>query len=78
MKILKKKTTQKKIAQMALIGPDFLSHIIRGRKQCPPRVAVRLEQVTGIKRETWVWGDPKEIREAVESYIYSKPTNHGH
>ena len=78
MKISKKKTTQKRIAQKALIGPDFLSHIIRGRKKCPPQVAVRLEQVTGIGREVWVWGGSRKIRQAVEGYIYSDSDAHGH
>ena len=78
MKILKKNITQKEIAQLALIKPDFLSHIIRGRRRCPPSVAVRLEEVTGIERKTWVWGEPKEIRQAVDNYIYSEPDNHGH
>ena len=78
MKILKKKTTQKEIARSALIGPDFLSHIIRGRRRCPPSVAVRLEKVTGISRDIWVWGKPNCIRQAIESYIYSEPDDHGH
>ena len=78
MKILKKKITQKEIAKLALIKPDFFSHIIRGRRRCPPLVAVRLEEVTGIERKTWVWGEPKEIRQAVEDYIYSEPDDNGH
>ncbi len=78
MKILKKKITQREIAQSALIKPDFFSHIIRGRRRCPPGVALRLEEVTGINRDTWVWGEPKEIRQAVDNYIYSEPDDHGH
>lgn len=66
MKPTPKKTTQREIARLAQIGPDFLSHIIRGRRRCPPAVALRLEEVTGISRVTWVWGNPTEIREAVE------------
>lgn len=62
----KKKTTQKEIAKMANIGPDFLSHIIRGRRPCPRDVAVRLEEVTGISRTIWVWGTSLQIRLAVE------------
>jgi plasmid maintenance system antidote protein VapI len=49
-----KRTAQKEIARLAKIGPDFLSHIIHGRRPCPPSVAVRLEEVTGIRRVTWV------------------------
>ena len=61
-----KKITQREIARSAQIGPDFLSHIIRGRRRCPPAVALRLEEATGISRVTWVWGSPLEIRDAVE------------
>lgn len=62
----KKKITQKEIAKMANISPDFLSHIIRGRRRCPRDVALRLEQATGIDKTIWVWGSPLEIRLAVE------------
>ncbi len=76
MKTYKKHITQKKIAQLALIKPDFLSHILRGRRRCPPPVAARLEEVTGITRVIWVWGEPEEIRAALNKYIYSEPENH--
>lgn len=73
---LKKKITQKEIAKLAKISPDFLSHIIRGRSKCPPAVAVRLEEVTDISKTVWVWGTSEEIRTAVEQYVYFK-ANHG-
>lgn len=72
MKPNRKFTTQKEIARLAGIQPDFLSHIIRGRRTCPRSVALRLEEVTNIDRRTWVWGTPEEIRSAVEGYIYQK------
>ena len=78
MKPNKKRTTQKEIARLAEIGPDFLSHIIRGRRPCPPPDAVRLEAVTAISRVTWVWGSPEEIRKAVEDFIYQGRTDYGH
>lgn len=78
MKSIKKKTTQKEIARQADISPDFLSHIIRGRRPCPPPVAVRLEEVTKIDKSTWVWGTPEQIRKAVEDYIYQRRADHGH
>jgi len=62
----KKRTTQKAIARSVQIDPDFLCHIIRGRRPCPPAVAVRLEEVTNISKVTWVWETPSEIRAAVE------------
>lgn len=78
MKPNKKKITKKEIARLAQIKPDFLSHILRGRRPCPRTVAVRLEKVTQISRVIWVWGTPKEIREAVENYIYQERADYGH
>ena len=78
MKPNKKKITQKEIARLAEIRPDFLSHIIRGRRPCPPPVAVRLEKVTAISRVTWVWGSPEEIRKAVERYINQVRADYGY
>jgi plasmid maintenance system antidote protein VapI len=73
MKIYRKRTTQKEIAKAANIGQDFLSHIVRGRRRCPPTVAVRLENITGIDRKVWVWGTSKEIRSAIEQFCYDIP-----
>jgi len=71
METTSKKITQKEIASSAQIGPDFLSHIVRGRRRCPPDVALRLEVATGISKVTWVWGTPEEKRIALERYMYS-------
>ncbi len=60
-----KRTTQKEIAKKANISPDFLSHIIHGRRRCPPSAAKRLEDVTGICRKILVWGSPSEIQQAI-------------
>jgi transcriptional regulator with XRE-family HTH domain len=78
MKPTLKKITQREIAKSVKIGPDFLSHIIRGRRRCPPAVALRLEELTGISRVTWVWGTPEEIREAVQEYIAPQRGEYGH
>jgi len=59
------KLTQRQIAESAQIGPDFLSQIVRGRRRCPPAVALRLEAATEIDKAVWVWGTPEEIRKAV-------------
>ena len=77
MKPIKKRTTQKEIARQAQIGPDFLSHIVRGYRRCPPRVALRLEAVTGISRNTWVWGAPSDIRQELDRLIYPREVDHG-
>jgi plasmid maintenance system antidote protein VapI len=68
----RKRTTKKQIARDAQIGPDFFSHILWGRRACPHPVAVRLEEVTGIKKDIWTSKHPKELRNIVEEYIYSE------
>jgi len=79
MEPIKKRATQKSIAISAQIRPDFLSHIIRGRRRCPPGVALRLEEVTGISKVTWVWGRPEEIREAIQRFIdLTRGDDNGH
>lgn len=78
MKPNQKRVTQKEIARQAKIGPDFFSHILRGRRPCPRSVAVRLEEVTQIDRTTWVWGTPEELRKAVEDYIHQQRADHEH
>jgi plasmid maintenance system antidote protein VapI len=78
MKPIQKKTTQKIIAKLANIKPDFLSHIVRGRRACPPRVALRLEEVTGIDKQIWVWGTIEEKRAAVEEACQNDPRQPHH
>ena len=77
MKPIKKRTTQREIARRAQIGPDFLSHIIHGDRPCPRKVAVRLEAVTGISRNTLVWGAPSDIRQELDRLIYPREVDHG-
>jgi plasmid maintenance system antidote protein VapI len=69
----KKRTTQKAIAAQVGIGPDFLSHIIRGRKSCPRDLAPKLEAITDIEKSIWMWPEPDELRVKVHDFIYSEP-----
>ncbi len=69
----KRHTTQKAIADQVGIRPDFLSHIVRGRKPCPRELAPKLEAVTGIERTVWMWPEPDELRQKVHDFIYSEP-----
>ena len=64
MKPNRKPLTQRKVAELVDIRPDFFNHILTGRCPCPPSVALKLEKVTGIDRGIWVWGTPKEKRTA--------------
>ena len=77
MSAIKKRITQKQIAALAKITPDFLNHILRGRRPCPKRVALRLETVTGISRNTWIWSTPEEMRRALDRFMYPQRGQHG-
>jgi len=78
MSATKERITRKQIALEAEISPDFFSQILHGRRPCPKAVAVRLEMATGISKVTWVWGSPKELREALERFIYPQGGQHGY
>ena len=77
MSATKERITQKQIALQADISPDFLSHILHGRRPCPKGVAVRLEAATGISKVIWVWGSPEQIRKAVHE-VCANDTRHIH
>jgi len=70
MKPIKKLIFQKEIAERVHISPAFLCHILRGRKECPPKVAQLLQDNTGIDRDTWVFGSPEEKRKALEKLMF--------
>lgn len=78
MKPTKQKITQRAIAKSADIGPDFLNHIIQGRRPCPKAVAIRLEAATGINRVVWVWGSPEEIRVAILEHTSGRGAENGY
>ena len=78
MSATNERITQKQIALEAEISPDFLSQIVHGRRPCPKTVAVRLEMVTGISKVIWVWGSPKEIREALERFMIRQGGQNGY
>jgi hypothetical protein len=56
--------TQKETASAAGIGPAYFNHILHRRCACPPKLAIVLENVTGIDRTVWVWGERKELAKA--------------
>jgi hypothetical protein len=77
MSATNERITRKQIARRADISPDFFSHILHGRRPCPKAVALRLETVTGISKEIWVWGSPEQIRAAVHK-VCANDTQHIH
>jgi len=72
MQTSRKQINQQQIARQAQIRPDFFSHILHGRRPCPKGVALRLEEVTGIDRNLWIWGSPEEMRHAIAGFMYQR------
>ena len=70
MEPIKKRISQKEIAELIHISPGFLCHILMGRKECPRKVAQRLQETTGIDRCLWVFGSPEEKRIAIDHFMY--------
>jgi plasmid maintenance system antidote protein VapI len=70
MEPIRKFISQKEIAELVHISPAFLCHILKGRKECPPRVAQLLEDTIGINRDLWVFGKPEEKQEALKKIMY--------
>jgi hypothetical protein len=68
-----KKITQKQIAEMAGIKAYFFNHILNARKGCPPSLAPKLEELTGIDRKVWVWGSKEKKRAAWNKFISFSP-----
>ena len=61
-----KRGIQCQISEKLELSPSYLNDIIHGRVNCPSKLAVRLEQLTGIDRVIWVWGTPEEIKKALD------------
>ena len=38
----------------------------------------RLESVTGIGRDTWIWGSPEEMQKALAAFLTRQGAQHGH
>ena len=68
-----KKVTQRRIAELVGIKAYFFNHILHARKRCPPSLAPKLEEITGIDRRVWVWGSREKKKAAWKKFI-SDPT----
>lgn len=55
---------QTDIAQKAGVAREHLNALINGRKNPSPKLATRLQEVTGVSREIWIFGTPEERRAA--------------
>ncbi|BCO09238.1 hypothetical protein GF1_16140 [Desulfolithobacter dissulfuricans] len=69
-----KRGTLKHIAKFSGITPQHLSDILARRKTPSPRLAVTLEEHSGVSRVLWVWGTREELRAALEK-AFPKPKN---
>ena len=61
------------IARRAGIHALHLNAVLAGRRNPSPRLALRLEQATGIDRQIWVFGTPDERRAAWKKFKEAQP-----
>lgn len=52
------------VAKAASVSRVHLNTILSGKRTASPKLATRLEKITGIAREIWVFGTPEERRAA--------------
>lgn len=57
--------TQTAIANAAKISVQYLNDIIQGRCKCHRDLGEKLQKITGVSKETWVFGQPVDIRAAL-------------
>lgn len=56
------------IAKAAQITDRHLFYLLSGQRMASTRTAYKLEMVTGISKETWVFGTAQERRAAWEKF----------
>lgn len=57
---------QADIAKKLGLSTSFFCHIINGQRRPSPRRAVELEEITGIGRMVWLYGDILDLRIKLE------------
>lgn len=55
------------VAKRAKVTPRYLDYLLSGERNASPRMALRLESVTGIPKSVWVFGTPAERQKAWEN-----------
>lgn len=49
----------------------MIDQMLRGKRKPSPRLAVKLEQTTGIPRLTWLYGSTEEIKAALADFFHN-------
>ena len=60
--------TQKEIAKKLGCSQQFISAVLHGRKRPSPRMAARLERITGVPLRVWLLGTPKQRQRGWEKF----------
>lgn len=55
---------QTEMAERLGVTREHLNAVIRGRVRPGGRLAVKLEEATGVPLQTWLTGSPQEVRAA--------------
>jgi transcriptional regulator with XRE-family HTH domain len=67
-----KRITQRTIAERLKLGRPYLSEMLAGKRRPSPKVAMRLERMTGINTRIWLYGKCSEIRSEIENFFKKK------
>ena len=59
---------QSSVAGEAGISPSFFSRILDNVQPCPPKLALKLEEVTGISIRIWLYGSKEDKRKAWKTF----------
>lgn len=65
--------TQVEIAKHCGVSPISLNAILAGRRNPSAKLAMRLQEATGISREVWIFGGPEERRAAWQKAKEAQP-----
>jgi len=58
----------KSIIEQAGISPRTWQYLMAGKRNASPRTAVKLESVTGISRQVWVFGTGEDRQDAWKKF----------
>jgi|MTBAKSStandDraft_2_1061841.scaffolds.fasta_scaffold10054_2 plasmid maintenance system antidote protein VapI len=66
------RTNMTQIANKAGVTRRYIDYLLSAESDASPRVAVRLEKVTGISRQVWTFGTKRQRQDAWKRFKMSQ------
>jgi len=70
-RLMERTITQRELAKVLGVNRSNLSELLNGKKRFGKNKSARLEEITGIRLRTWLFGKPEEIRQELEK-VYGR------